>query len=149
MHKYFIKLTALSLIEILITITIVLILCSVSLYSYQDYKMTAMYHSALAIVEQNKLIISNYYAKNKQCPSIGMVNQGPTSPSFWSSVTNSGCTINLNGSNGLILSFQAVISDLGDIQYYCATVGSSYPEASNYVPSCPGTAPPGTALPST
>lgn len=146
MHKYFIKLTALSLIEILITITIVLILCSVSLYSYQDYKMTALYNSALAIVEQNKLIISSFYAKNKSCPANSVVNQTPTSTSFWSNVTNIGCTINLNGSKGLILSFQAVMSDLGDIQYYCAAVGPNYPEASNYVPSCPATAPSGTAL---
>ena len=142
MHKYFFKLTALSLIEILITITIVLILCSISLYSYQDYKITAMYNSAIAIVEQNKIAISGFYSKNKACPTVALFNQ-TSSRSVWTSITNNGCTINMIGDGEILLSFKAIVNDLGDMQYYCIEQGPAAPTNINtYVPAAITPCPP-------
>ncbi len=135
MHKYFFKFTALSLIEILITITIVLILCAISLYSYQDYKITAMYNSAIAIVEQNKIAISSFYSKNKACPTVALFTQSSNGKSVWTSITNIGCTINIMGDTGIILSFKAIVNDLGDMKY-CILQGPAAPTNINiYVPS--------------
>lgn len=145
MHKYFFKLTALSLIEILITITIVLILCSISLYSYQDYKITAMYNSAIAIVEQNKIAISSFYSKNKACPTVALFTQTYNGrvKSVWTSITNNGCTINMMGDGAILLSFKAIVNDLGDMQYYCIEQGPAAPTNINtYVPAAITPCPP-------
>ena len=130
---------AVSLIEIIVTITIIFILSAMSVYSYQDYKIKALFNSAFAVTEQNKLAISNFYASNKSCPPSGfitqMINTSQCTPSTTtpcvSKITNdnasSNCILNLkDANNNTIISFQAMLSVLGDLQYFCV-VGSPAP----------------------
>lgn len=157
MHEKIFKLSALSLIEILITITIVLILCAASIYTYQDYKVKALYNSALNTMEQNKLIVSSFYAKNKKCPDASFINQSNFSTqSIASSITNdptNHCTLNLNGSGAIILSYVAMITDLGDLQYYCvlarksSTARPSAPDIEKFLAFCNDPEPPTNFVP--
>lgn len=148
MHKKIFTFSALSLIEILITITIVLILCATSIYTYQDYKIQALYNSALNTMEQNKLIVSNFYAKNKVCPNIDYINQNFSSQSIASSITNDQCTLYLKNKDGIILSYEASFTDLGDLQYSCKRGANSLSTTDweKYLSFCPNplNEPPGT-----
>ena len=150
MYKHFFKLTALSLIEILITVTIVCILCATSIYTYQDYKIKALYSSALSTVEQNKIIMYSYYSKNKACPPLNFIKQDFNGSQNIASTIISGtsctpsstsgtsCTLNLcNSSNAIIMSFPAILTETGDLQYYCTGAASNI---SKYLSSpCPTT----------
>lgn len=123
---HYIKTTAFSLLEIIVTVSIVVILSTMALYSYQDYKIKAQLNSAFMTAEQLKLTISGYYAKNKECPTANFIqkNLTVTCPSSGSipcinNITNTGCTLNLANGATAIISFQAKLSSLGDLQYFC------------------------------
>ncbi len=142
MFNYILKSKAVSLIEIIVTITIVLILSTISLYSYQDYKVKAQFNGAFSTAEQNKLAIIGYYAKNKKCPQPGFINPAgqssqtinnaqcttSSSTSCVNNITNNGCTLNLNDANGnTIISLQAALSPMGDLQYFCILGATNAP----------------------
>jgi type II secretory pathway pseudopilin PulG len=123
-----------SLIEILVTITIISILCAAAFYTYQDYKIKSMYNSTFNTIEQNKMAVSNFYAKNKRCPinnPNNFIDQAlPPGNAIGSRiVSGDNCIINLldNDGSGNIISIEARIRDLtGDLQFFC-TLGTSAP----------------------
>ena len=139
MHKTFLKLLGLSLIEILITITIVAILCTVSIYSYKDYKTTSMYNNALARIEQSKLKISDYYIKHQKCPKNDFVaiTETANSSSIWARISNEDCSITMfDKTNDGILSFQATkVSSFGELLYYC-TYFTGKEAVKEHIPQC-------------
>ena len=149
---------AMSLLEIIVAISIVFVLSTMSLYSYQDYKIKAQFNSAFTTAEQNKLAISGYYASNKSCPTNNFINQtinpqctSTTSTPCVHSIDNngaSGCTLNFrDGNSNVIISLQAIITNLGDLQYFCVLGASGLAPPSKYlsISTCTSTAPSGTA----
>jgi Tfp pilus assembly protein PilE len=146
MH-YLLKIKAMSLIEIIVTITMVFILSTVSIYSYQEYKVKANINSALVTIEQNKLAISSYYAQNKMCPCDNFINQtlnnsqcsADSAIPCVATISNVGCNLNmLNGNSEIIMYFAAKISTLGDFQYFCVP-SNTKPIAKKYLSlSCNG-----------
>ena len=150
---------AMSLLEIIVAISIVFVLSTMSLYSYQDYKIKAQFNSAFTTAEQNKLAISGYYASNKSCPTNNFINQtinpqctSTTSTPCVASLDNndpsSGCRLNFrDGNSNVIISLQAIITNLGDLQYFCVLGASGLAPPSKYlsISTCTSTAPSGTA----
>ena len=139
---------AMSLIEIIVSISIVFVLGTMSFYSYQDYKIKAQFNSAFSTAEQNKLAIGSYYAENKACPANTFISQtlnnsqctGSSTTPCVATIDNTGCTLNLkNGTGGgqIILSFQALRTSLGDLQYFCVP-GSPAPSTKYLSVSCTG-----------
>ena len=121
---------AISLIEIIVAISIVFVLSAMSIYSYQDYKIKGQFNSAFATAEQDKQAIGSYYAANKACPADNFINNQTvnsqctpnTSTPCIATITSTGCTLNLKdgqSSPNTILSFQAQLSGLGELQYFC------------------------------
>lgn len=131
MQKKIYKLiTAFTLIELFIVITIILVLSSLSIYTYEDYKIKTQFNSAFNTVESNKQVIVNYYAKNTACPPDNFINQNITSTkctatttsSCVASIVNVGCTLNLYDAqtpSNAIISFKASITNMGDMQFFC------------------------------
>ena len=142
---------AMSLIEIIVSISIVFVLGTMSLYSYQDYKIKAQFNSAFSTAEQNKLAIGSYYAENKACPANTFISQplnnsqctGTATTPCVASIDNTNsnptsCTLNLkNGSGQIIIYFQALRTSLGDLQYFCVP-GSPVPSTKYLSVSCTG-----------
>ncbi|MGD0466656.1 MAG: hypothetical protein ABSA84_08175 [Gammaproteobacteria bacterium] len=143
---------AISLIEIIVAISIVFVLSAMSIYSYQDYKIKALFNSAFATAEQNKLAISNYYAKNKACPTTTFITQTLTStctaytPCSIDNTANSygggtaGCNLNIKNTNPnqTMLYFIAQVSSLGEFQYFCLIDPTNGPPAKYLSIYCPG-----------
>jgi Tfp pilus assembly protein PilE len=142
---------AISLIEIIVAISIVFVLSAMSIYSYQDYKIKALFNSAFATAEQNKLAISNYYAKNKTCPTTTFITQTLAStctaytPCSIDNTANStgygtaGCNLNIKNTNGnSIVYFIAQLSSLGEFQYFCLLDPANGPPTKYLSISCPG-----------
>ena len=63
------------------------------------------------------------------------------------------CTLNLNGNGGIILSYVARITDLGDLQYYCvlarksSTARPSAPDIEKFLAFCNDPEPPTNFVP--
>lgn len=116
---------AVSLIEIIVTITIAFLLSAISIYSYQDYRIKALVNSAITIAEQNKLAVSNFYVANKICPPPNFVNQTIKSNSYIKTISNddpsSRCIVNLKDASGnTLMYFKAMLSaTTGELKYFC------------------------------
>lgn len=141
---------AVSLIEIIVTITIAFLLSAIAIYSYQDYRIKALMNNALTIAEQNKLAASNYYATNKSCPPNNFINQTinakqclpTTTTSCVRTIINddasSGCIVNLKDANGnTVMYFKAMLSPIvGELKYFCFS--GTKPAPSKYLSiTCP------------
>lgn len=124
---------AVSLIEIIVTITIAFLLSAISIYSYQDYRIKALMNNALTIAEQNKLAVSNYYATNKSCPPNNFISQSVNTSQCLATTTSScvrtiinddpssGCIVNLKDANDkIVMYFKAMLSPVvGELKYFC------------------------------
>jgi prepilin-type N-terminal cleavage/methylation domain-containing protein len=137
MRKYFFNNIGLSLVELMVTISILAILAGMSVYHYVEYRMTTMYNSVFATLEQSKFILTEYYLKNKTCPNDGSISRVPTgsTSTFWSSINNNtvsnNCRINIFDKNTppkVIISWELTVNTLGDISYICIK-GSDYKQS--------------------
>lgn len=112
MSKRLPKLLGMSLLEILITVTILTILCLFSVYSYQEYKTKVLFSNSINILEQNKAIIYSYFSKYKECPPTDTIikSLNPNNH-IGDSIKNQSCNLILSQNNVVVISLIATIVD--------------------------------------
>jgi type IV pilus assembly protein PilE len=115
-----------TLIELMIVVAIVAILSAIAVPSYREYVQRARITEALAILNEARMRMENYFQDNRSYPTAGCVVspavagsgaiQLPASTNSFSigcsSLTNSSYVLTVNGSNSM-LGFSYSINDQG------------------------------------